>query len=234
MDRPDKVDPALIEYLAQYVTDHKKQKIEEVLAQRSRYLTVVLEDIYKPHNASAVLRTCDCFGVQDIHIIEGKEGYKVNPYVTRGAAQWLTLHQYPMSDQSNVTTCFDKLRASGYKILATSPVADSQPLADIIPDQKIALVFGNEHAGVSEEVIAQADGLVYVPMRGFTESFNISVTAAICLSELQRKLDLMPEIDTFLTEEEKQALRQEWYFEIVKHAPTHLKAFYKNQLKSKD
>ncbi|WP_229802456.1 TrmH family RNA methyltransferase [Echinicola pacifica] len=212
------------------MTDHKKARMEEVLALRSRYFTVVLEDIYKPHNASAVIRTCDCFGVQDIHIMEKKDLYEVNPYVVRGASQWVDIHKYePEKEHSAVDACFGKLREEGYKIYATSPHGDSMPLHQLQPSEKTALVFGNEHAGVSDEVIAKSDGLVHIPMSGFTESFNISVSASICLYDLQEKVKQNLPANYFLEEHEKELLRFEWYKGVVKNVEVHIRQFYANQ-----
>ncbi|UJP64092.1 TrmH family RNA methyltransferase [Mongoliitalea daihaiensis] len=217
---------SFFEYLSHYVTPHKRQLIEAVLAQRTRYFTVVLEDIYKPHNASAVLRTADCFGIQDIHIIEKEHSYEVNPYVVRGAAQWVDIHKHTNEQSQAVTNCFDQLRSDGYQIIATSPDAGSVSIHELDVSQKIALVFGNEYAGVSDEVKAKADKLVHIPMMGFTESFNISVAASIFLFDLIRKVQSQTNIQNFhLSEEEKQLLREKWYRGIVKNSAIHEKVF---------
>ena len=220
-------DEELITYLGKYITAHKKATIDNVLAQRTRFFTVVLEDIFKPHNASAVLRTCDCFGIQDIHLIEKTDTYKINPFVTRGAAQWVDLHKYFTTEGSAVDNCFERLRFEGYVIYGTSPASNSLSIHDlpILPNQKVALVFGNEHEGISEEVTSKVDGLVYIPMRGFTESFNISVSASIFLYELMKRANEM-EIPNFnLTEKEQIELRLRWYKEIVPHADIHERYF---------
>ncbi|GAB3658547.1 RNA methyltransferase [Echinicola sediminis] len=228
--KTDQVDLALLDYLSQYITDHKRAKMEEVLALRSRYFTLVLEDIYKPHNASAVVRTCDCFGIQDVHIIEKVNSYNVNPYVTRGAAQWVDIHKYQEEvDKSAVNSCFEQLRGQGYKVFATSPHGNSIPLSELQPDEKIALVFGNEHAGVSQEVIEKSDGVVHIPMTGFTESFNISVSASICLYDLQQKIIKSRPDLYYLSEEEKMELRFRWYKSVVKNADIHIKQFYQEK-----
>lgn len=221
------VDEELVVYLGQYITTHKKTMMDRVLSQRTRFFTVVLEDIFKPHNASAVLRTCDCFGIQDIHLIEKTDTYKINPFVTRGAAQWVDLHKYYTPEGSAVDDCFGKLRSEGYAIYGTSPAPDSLSIHDLplIPNQKVALVFGNEHEGISEEVKSKVDGLVHIPMRGFTESFNISVSASIFLYELMKRAAEV-EIPNFnLTEQEQAALRLQWYKEIVPHADIHERHF---------
>lgn len=222
----ENVDLGLIQYLATYVTDNKKSVIEQVLANRTRYITVVLEDIFKPHNASAVLRTCDCFGLQDVHIIEKTNEYKVNPYVTRGASQWVDLHKYYNPAGSAVKDCFAALRNKGYKIYGTSPAPTSIASYDLEPTDKIALVFGNEHDGISEEVKAEADGLVHIPMLGFTESFNISVATSILLYELVQKVRKLNSPEIYLNEKEKNILRLQWYREIVKRSDLHEKAYY--------
>lgn len=222
-------DQGLLDYLGQFITDHKKSVIERVLAKRTRYFTVVLEDIFKPHNASAVIRTCDCFGLQDIHVIEKTNQYKVNPYVTRGASQWVDLHKYFREDGSSVVSCFDSLREKGYKIYGTSPDPSSISVYDLQPDQKLALVFGNEHEGISEEVKSKSDGLVHIPMLGFTDSFNISVSASIFLYDLVKKAENLGIEDFHLSENEKNQLRMKWYRSVVKNSEIHEKVFRKNQ-----
>lgn len=219
------VEPGLLKYLGQYITEHKKTVMEQVLNKRTRFLTVVLEDIFKPHNASAVIRTCDCFGLQDLHVIEKTNQYKVNPYVTRGASQWVDLHKYHVKEGSSVELCFDELRKKGYKIYGTSPAHMSISIYDLEPKEKIALVFGNEHEGISEEVKSKADGLVHIPMLGFTESFNISVSASIFLFDLIRKAEKYQHSHFYLSEKEKNELRLKWYREIVKHSDLHEKRY---------
>ncbi len=215
----------LLDYLGQYITEHKKNVMEEVLKKRTRFLTVVLEDIFKPHNASAVLRTCDCFGLQDVHVIEKNNDYKINPYVTRGASQWVDLHKYYSKEGSAVQDCFDSLKSNGYKVIATSPDPNSMSIYNLEPDQKLALVFGNEHEGVGDEVKKNADGLVHIPMLGFTESFNISVSASIFLYDLIRKSQGYERQDFYLNEEEKQELRLKWYRSVVKRSDIHEKVY---------
>lgn len=233
-ERQDNImfDQGLLDYLGQYITAHKKLVMEKVLAKRTRFLTVVLEDIFKPHNASAVIRTCDCFGLQDIYVIEKTIEYKVNPYVTRGASQWVDLHKYHRKDGSSVDLCFESLREKGYKIFGTSPAPSSISIYDLQPTEKLALVFGNEHEGISEEVKTKADGLVHIPMLGFTDSFNISVSASIFLYNLVKKAESMGIPDFYLSEEEKNQLRLKWYRDVVKHSDVHERVYWKNQSKT--
>jgi tRNA (guanosine-2'-O-)-methyltransferase len=219
------VDSGLANYLSQYITSHKRSVIERVLRKRTRHFTVVLEDIFKPHNASAVIRTCDCFGLQEVHVIEKTDQYKVNPYVTRGASQWVDLYKYYREGGNAVETCFEALRSKGYKIYGTSPSADSISIYDLPSDERLALVFGNEHEGISEEVKSRADGLVHIPMLGFTDSFNISVSASIFLYDLVKKAEAMRIADFYLSESEKDELRLKWYRAIVKNSDIHEKVY---------
>lgn len=221
-------DQGLFDYLGQFLSDNRKSVIEKVLSQRTRFFTVVLEDVHKPHNASAVLRTCDCFGLQDVHIIEKQSQYKVNPYVTRGASGWLDLHKYHNHSGTAVEDCFKGLKDKGYKIYGTSPAETSISSYDLNPDEKIALVFGNEHEGISDEVKEKVDGLVHIPMLGFTESFNISVSASILLYELVKKAKSLDIPNYSLSEDEKNILRIKWFKSIVRRSDLHEKMYYEN------
>ncbi|MDD5571987.1 MAG: RNA methyltransferase [Bacteroidales bacterium] len=177
----------LIKFLSQFITENRKNKFEEIIKLRTKHITVILEDIFQPHNASAVLRSCDCFGIQDVHIIENKNKYKVNPDVALGSANWLTLHHYN-KQKDNTLCCINKLKKNGYRIIATTPHENNCNLEDFKIDKKIALLFGTEMKGLSEDAINNADGFLKIPMYGFTESLNISVSAAICLHYLTFKL----------------------------------------------
>lgn len=222
-------DHGLLDYLGRFITQRKKLVMEQVLSKRTRHLTVVLEDIFKPHNASAVIRTCDCFGLQDVHVIEKTNQYKVNPYVTRGASQWVDLHKYYQGDGKSVDACFDSLRKKGYKIYGTSPSPDSISIHDLQPGEMLALVFGNEHAGISEEVKAKADGLVHIPMLGFTDSFNVSVSASVFLFDLVKKAQQMNIENFHLSESEKDELRMKWYRTVVKNSGIHERVYRQNR-----
>ena len=207
----------LITYLSQFVTERRFNLMKEIAAQRTRYLTVVLEDIYQPHNASAVLRTCDCLGIQDVHIIENKNRYTLNPDVELGAAQWLNLVRYPKSTGNSKETILE-LRNKGYRIVATSPHSqDTSP--DTFPLQKgpAALVFGTEMRGITPEILDMADDYIRIPMQGFTESFNISVSAAITLYVLTQRLRESG-IDWKLTEKEQDDLILSWLRKTIKHS----------------
>ncbi len=198
----------LTDYLGQFLTAERRQRIEAVLTQRTRYLTVVLEDLHRPHNAGAVLRNCDSFGIQDVHIIENTTGFKTTPKVTRGCHQWLSLHRYSRQ-RGNTLTCLSRLRDAGYRLVATAPNA-SHSLHELSLDSPIALLFGNELEGLSTEALAQADLQVRLPMYGFSESFNVSVCTALGLQPLCHRLR-SSDIAWQLSDPEKALLRAQWY-----------------------
>lgn len=175
-------------YLSQFVSDHKFSLMEEILKKRTNHISIVLEDIYQPQNASAVLRTSDCMGIQSVHIIENKNKYEINPDVELGAAKWLTLKKYAQKNTNNTITCLESLKSQGYRIVATSPHAKSISIQQLPLEGKLAIVFGTEKEGISETVQHMADEFVSIPMVGFTESYNISVSAAIVLYELTTRL----------------------------------------------
>lgn len=214
----------LIKYLAELVTDERMRTLEEVAAQRTRYLTVVLEDIYQPQNASAVLRTCDCFGVQDVHIIENTNEYRINPDVVLGASQWLSIYNYN-ADTDNTTAALQKMKEQGYRIVATSPHAAENSFVDFdITEQKTALVFGTELTGISGAVKAQADTFLKIPMYGFTESFNISVSAALILQKLMSELR-NSSVAWQLQESEMDLLLVGWLQKTIKYSDKVLRRF---------
>jgi len=177
-----------IEILKKFVTENRLKRFEDVLQYRTNYATIVLEDIYQPHNASAVLRSCDLFGVNDVHIIENSNKYNVSPDVAVGSSKWLNLNRYN-EQENNTLAAINKLKSDGYRIVATTPHRNDVELKDFdVSKGKFALVFGSEMPGISDIVMDNADEFLRIDMYGFTESFNISVSAAIILHELVEKL----------------------------------------------
>lgn len=217
-------DPGLLQYLKQFLTEDRNAVIDKVLEQRTRYITVVLEDIFQSQNASAVLRTCDCFGIQDVHIIENYNDYDVNPDVTLGSDKWLTMHKYNERIE-NTATALKNLKQNGYRIIATTPHTNDILLDDFdLEVGKFALVFGTEQLGISETVEHYADAFLRIPMYGFTESYNISVSVAICLHGLVERLKKST-VDWHLTPDESNALRYEWLMKSIKKSELIVKRF---------
>ena len=207
---------ALLDHLLGFITPGRKSLFKKVIKNRTRHITVVLEDIYQPHNASAVLRTCDLTGVQDVHIIETKNEYNVNPDVALGASKWLNLIKYN-NDKQNTLVAYNKLRDKGYRIIASTPHKNDQSLEDISLDGKMAIVFGTELNGLSDTAIEHADEYLKIPMVGFTESYNISVSAALILFNLTTRLR-DTEINWRLSEIEKTEILLEWARRSIKRS----------------
>ncbi len=208
------IDIEFLNYLEDFVSDKRKATFRKVLENRTRHFTVVLEDIYQPHNSSAVIRSCDIFGVQDVHVIQNKYSSKVSRHVAKGSQKWLDIKKYNQS-ATNTQDCLDALRNDGYQIIATTPHNDSCVLHEFDITKKSAFVFGVEKEGVSEYTMNQADGFLKIPMVGFTESLNISVAAAIILQDITTKLRAS-EIDWKLSEKEKETLYAGWIQKSIK------------------
>lgn len=210
-------------FLGQYLTDSRRAMIDRVLDQRTRHITLVLEDIYQSHNASAVVRTCECLGIQDLHIIESANKYSVNKKVLMGSYKWMNLVRY-RGGANNTADCYTELRRNGYTILATDPSPGGTSLHDVSLGSKIALVMGNELKGISDYALRHADGQVWIPMFGFTESMNISVSAAICLHSLVTRLHQTE--GWKLSENEQMTLRLDWYRKCVRRPEILEKVFW--------
>jgi len=218
---------ALIDYLKEFVTAKRFDTFNRVLNQRTRYISVVLEDIFQGHNASAVLRSCDCFGVQNIHMIENSNEFLTNPEVAMGSSQWLSLFHHNKHDNNSLST-IEYLRKEGYRIVATTPHTKDCLLEDLdLKKGKIALFFGSELPGLSNIVMDNADEFVRIPMVGFTESFNISVSAALSLYDLTSRLR-NSDIKWQLSELEKNDILFEWLKTSIKDSERILKRYKKD------
>src|SRR5687767_3829051 len=178
----------VFQHLSQFVSDHKKQFVEKVLDARTRQVTVVLEDIFQSQNASAVIRTCECMGIQDIHIVENITKYSINPRVLKGSNKWIDIIHHRSKSKNNTEAVCRQLKEADYKIIVTDPGPDGIAIENINVEEKIALVFGNELRGISSAALALCDKKVRIPMYGFTESLNISVSVAICLNTILTRL----------------------------------------------
>ena len=190
------------------ITPNKIVLFDRIAAERTRYLTIALENIYQEHNASAVLRTCDCFGIQDLQVIEKDNQYQIQRDIAMGSGRWVDIHNF--NDELRPTeTCISTLKEQGYQIVATSPHADAYDVHDIPIDKPLAFFFGTEKDGLSEDMMNAADLHVRIPMYGFTESFNISVSVAILLQTIRQRLE-MSEHQWKLSEDEQIALKIQW------------------------
>jgi tRNA (guanosine-2'-O-)-methyltransferase len=200
--------------LYKIITPSKQKMFDRIAAERTNFLTVSLENVYQEHNASAVLRSCDCFGIQQLHVIEKDNQYKVQRDIALGAGRWVDMFNYDQGGNPTMD-CINNLRSKGYRIVATSPHSNEKTINDIDISQPMALIFGTERRGISDEVKAAADEFVSIPMYGFTESFNISVSVAITLNVLRQRLE-KSSVDWKLTEEEQILLKLKWCRKILR------------------
>ncbi len=200
----------LLTYLEDFISEERKERFISVLEKRTKFITVALEDVFQLHNTSAVIRSCDIFGIQEAHLIENRNSTALDKNIAMGAQQWVDVHRY-----KDTSTCITALRNKGYKIIATTPHDDSVFLYDFKIEDKIALFFGTERDGLTAEVLQEADGFLKIPMKGFTESLNISVAAAIILQDINAKL-IQTNLPWQLTESEKLEKRLEWTKKSIK------------------
>lgn len=222
------VNKEVLDLLTGYVSENKNDLFDKIIPERTKYITVVLENIFQPHNASAVLRSAECFGVQDLHVIENEYEYAPNKRVVMGAAKWVDVHKYS-EKENNTVDCINHLKNQGYRIVATSPHSNDCNIDELdLEKGPIALMFGSEEPGLSDLAMEHADEFVKIPMHGFTESFNISVSAALCLFELTTRLR-KSNVDWRLSPEEQEELRYQWCKKVVKNADLIEQHFLNNQ-----
>jgi tRNA (guanosine-2'-O-)-methyltransferase len=197
----------LLEEFYKLIPEEKGQLFDTIAANRTNYLTVVLEEIFQEHNASAIIRTCDCFGIQELHVIEKENQYKVQRDIARGANKWVDMFNYNLGNDP-IRDCFTALKKRGYRLAALTPDA-TETIETISLDQPIALVFGTEWEGISETVRNEVDTQIKIPMYGFTESFNVSVSVALTLQALRRRLET-EQIDWRFSEEMQTLIKLRW------------------------
>jgi len=203
-------DQRLLDYLEDFITTERKNRFLQVLENRTKFLTVAVEDVFQFHNTSAVIRSCEVFGIQEAHVIEGRFGKRLDKNIAMGAQQWIDVNRY-----QNTQSCIQALRNEGYQIIATTPLENAMSMDDFNVGKKTALFFGTEKEGLSNEVLQAADGLLKIPMFGFTESLNISVSAAILLQYLTSKLKAT-DLPWQLTAQEKLKLQLDWTKKSIK------------------
>jgi tRNA (guanosine-2'-O-)-methyltransferase len=214
--KKNQMDDQLINFLSGFITAERLSLFNRILSFRTNYITVVLEDIYQTQNASAVLRTADCFGIQNVHVIENNNVFRVNPDVVRGASNWVTVNRYNQKKQ-NTTDALRKLKQDGYRIIAASPHEHDVDLENFnLEKGKAAFVFGTERPGLTDLVKNEADEFMKIPMVGFTESLNVSVSVAIILHYLTHQLRSQSAIDWHLSDQEKKKLLLEWLRTSIK------------------
>ena len=218
-----------LEHLKGFMLPERCQTLEKVLSYRTRHLCVVAENVYQPLNASALIRSCDVFGIQDFYVIEKNNRFSPDSEVAMGAQKWISTYRYPpQKEKDNTRDCIEQLRKQGYRIVATSPHRDGYEPENFPLEGKAAIFFGTEKEGLSDEVLRQADAFLKIPMYGFTESLNVSVSCAVALSRLIERLHRSP-IPWGLSPEEKTELYFEWAAKSVRSSDKILERFFEKE-----
>ncbi|MFY8068973.1 MAG: TrmH family RNA methyltransferase [Flavobacterium sp.] len=213
----------LLHYLEGFITENRKEGFLRVLQNRTKHFTIAMEDVYQLHNTSAVMRSCEVFGIQELNVIEQKFGKRIDTEIAMGAQKWVDVFRY-----NSVQSCMDAMRAKGYQIIATTPHDDSCLLHEFDITKPAALFFGTERDGLSQEVLDQADGFLKIPMVGYTESLNISVSAAIIIQDITNRLR-QSAINWHLTEEEIWEKRLDWTRKSIKDIEFIERKYLENQ-----
>ncbi len=223
----------LVKYLETFITTTRRSRLEEVLQNRTRKVVAVLENIFQPQNASAVVRTCDCLGIQDLYIIEKDNVYRVNPKITLGSSQWVNLIRFSRYE-NNTHACITSLREQQYRIIGASPHQESFRLEELSLEGKLALLFGKEDVGLSADALDRCDEFVKIPMYGFTESYNLSVSAAIVLSHVMMRIRTEQPEFWCLSEEEKIDLKLTWLRKMIRRHDLHEAEFFARGMREKN
>jgi len=203
----------ILTYFQGFISDHKIELFNNLIEERTRHFTFILEDLFHPHNASAILRSSDCFGLQDVHMVENNHQFINEKDISLGSAKWLSINHYNDLD-TNSPTCIDQLKEKGYTIAALNPHKNDILISELPVDRKTAFVLGAEKNGLSDYSLSNADIHVKVPMHGFTESYNVSVTAALVMYDITERLR-KSDLDWHLLPDEKWKIKLAWTLKTI-------------------
>lgn len=209
----------MLQQFYEHISENKKNLFEKIILDRTRHITIALENLFQPHNAAAVLRSCDCFGIQNVHIIENDNEYAPNKEIDMGSSKWLDLHKHN-KEEHNTVAAIQSLKSQGYQIIATTPHTNDCEIDDLDISKPTALLFGTESTGLTQTALDHSDGFVRLPMYGFTESYNISVSVALALFNLTTRMRKTPDLDWQLSQEEQTAIKLQWAKKVVKKSET--------------
>ena len=204
------VDLEYLAFLENILTDNRKERFQQVLSKRTNHFTIAMEDVFQLHNTSAVMRSCEVFGIQQLNVIEERYTKSIDKEIAMGAQKWVDVNRF-----DSISGCISSMRSKGYQIIATTPHENDCDLDDFDISKPSALFFGTERDGLSEEVLQNADGFLKIPMAGFTESLNISVSAAIIIQNLMSRLH-KSDIKWQLSEDEILEKRLQWAKNTIK------------------
>ena len=199
-------------YMSQFLTEERVEVLRRTLASRTRYMTILTENTFHPQNASALVRHCEAVGLQDLHTVETRCKFNPNVNIVRGTDKWVDITRHESTEEA-----ISSLKGAGYRLVATTPHREScTPETFDVAKGPFCLVFGTEHAGVSDEIIEAADEYLRIPMCGMVESLNVSASAAILIYMLSQRMRLTPSIDWALKEEDAREMLFRWVMSSVK------------------
>ena len=200
-----------LEYMSQFLTDERRGVLERTVNSRTHYMRILTENMFHPQNASAIMRHCEAFGIQQIHTVEDRCRFDPSVNIVRGTQKWVDVEHHETTREALAA-----LKAEGYRIVATTPHrCSATPESFDVTKGKFALVFGTEHAGISEEVIEAADDFLMIPMCGMVESLNVSASAAILIYMLSERIRQSVE-GWQLTDDQKLKLLTRWTMSSVR------------------
>lgn len=201
-----------MEYMTSFLTEERLEVLKRTLSERTRYMTILTENTFHPQNASALVRHCEAFGLQDLHTVETLCKFNPNVNIVRGTDKWVDITRHESTSEAIAS-----LKSAGYRLVATTPHREScTPETFDVVKGPFCLVFGTEHAGVSDEIIASADEYLRIPMCGMVESLNVSASAAILIYMLSQRMRLSPSIDWHLKQDESRELLFRWVMSSVR------------------
>lgn len=216
------IDIDYLNFLENILTENRKQRFLDVLQMRTNHFTIAIEDVFQLHNTSAVMRSCEVFGIQQLNVVEERYSKSIDKEIAMGAQKWVDVNRF-----DSIADCIINLKSKGYQIIATTPHENDCLLDDFDINPKSAFFFGTERDGLSAEVIRNADGFLKIPMNGFTESLNISVSAAIIIQNVMNRLH-KSNINWSLSENEKLQKRLEWAKNSIKDIKRIEDRYYNN------
>jgi tRNA (guanosine-2'-O-)-methyltransferase len=201
-------------YLKEYLTAERLKLIEDTSAQRTRHISFGLEDVYQEHNAGALVRTCECFGIQDLYVIENHHEFRASPNISRGSYKWINSIYFRRSEDP-IQDCIANIKSKGYRLAATTPGRNSVPLEELNLETPTLFFFGKEKHGLDQQIIDAADVQTHIPMSGVTESLNVSVAAGVTAHHITSRLK-SSDIPWQLSEEDLLDLRIEWTLHSIR------------------
>lgn len=203
------MDSRLYELLSEHISENKRNLFDTVLAQRTRHITLIMEDLYQAQNTSAIQRSAESFGIQDLHIIENKHSFAHHRRISKGSNDWITMHHYNAPGENNTVCGLNALKEKGYQIVVTALNEKTHDMHELDLSKKTAVLMGTELTGASDTAMQMADVFLKIPTHGFTESLNVSAASAIILQHLTHRMRIENR-SWQLTDAEKMSLKIEW------------------------